>query len=129
MLIGGAKTGNSRVRSKVGASFLRFHIGPQHGIDARLIALLPPQPAQQVGVQPDGDGLLGLRQNDLRLLPKIRAGWMNLVVCRKSASNVFVRQRSQMLPIRVVFSQYFFEYAALSSVATTLVIGSNELCF
>ncbi len=51
-----SKTDSTKLPSLL--RFVRFHIGPQHGIDPRLIAFRLPQPVKQVRIQPDCDGLL-----------------------------------------------------------------------
>lgn len=83
---------------------LCIHVGSEHGVDSRLLALLFSQPFQEIRIQADRDGLFCLRNDYVRLSPKLRIGRSRLGIARDGAPDLPVAQGSEALPITAVLN-------------------------
>ena len=82
--------------------FFGVHVRAQDGVDPGLVAALPPEPFQQVGVQPQGDQSLRFRKDHPGIPPKFssvaRASGSPSIPARMSAA-LRRRRASQSVPV------------------------------
>src|SRR5262247_929700 len=75
---------------------MRFHVGAQNGIDPRLITALLPEPGQQVRVQPYGDDLFTVRQDDLSSFPEVVIRGMGVGISLNARVNLGIAHPAQL---------------------------------
>src|SRR5579862_8708069 len=76
-----------------------FHIRSEHGIDPRLVALLFPEPVEEIRVQADGDGPLRRGNHDAGLFPECRICRARRRIVLKRTPDLRIAQRADSLPI------------------------------
>jgi len=69
---------------------MRIHVGPQYGVDARLIAFLPAEPLQEIRIEPNGDRLLRCRHHYSSLLPEFGVSRLRIRIDGESLSDLTI---------------------------------------
>jgi len=95
---------------------MRFHVGAQNSVDARLIAALLPEPGQQVSIQPHGDDLLTAWQDDVSVLPEILIRRVCVRVSLNARVNLGIAHLAQLAPVGAALGLRGFRCFASSIV-------------
>jgi len=95
---------------------MRLHVRAQNSVDPRLIAALLPEPGQQVRVEPHGDDLFAVRQDDLGIFPELVIRGVCVGVSFNARVNLGIAHPAQLAPVRAAPSLRGFRGVASSIV-------------
>jgi hypothetical protein len=94
----GVQTGaRSTRRSELG-----LHVGAEDGVDAGLVAGVLAEPAEQVGVEADGDDFFGNRHYNLGVFPEGLVGGVGVGVGKNSTAYLGRGHAAELFPVRAV---------------------------